>query len=388
MSDLVSCFRERSKFSDVIIVNGGLGPTSDDLSAQAAAQAADLPLVEFPEWVAVLEQKFKRMAREMPASNLKQAMLPQSAEILDNPVGTACGFVLKLNRALLYFTPGVPHEMKRMMKSQVMPHIRKTLHLENTSTLKRLHCFGVSEARLGALLDAIHLPEGVKLGYRAHLPTIEIKIMASGPNAKTLESLKEAAAASVRSLIGDNLCFEDDHSLATHIQSLMIKRGFTLSTAESCTGGMTMSQLVDVAGSSAYIERGFITYTNEAKMEMLGVPRELIDSHGAVSLEVARAMAQGAREKSGSSHALFVSGVAGPGGGTEEKPVGTVAFSLATPTGSWSQVIRAPQWGRAAIRKISSAVMLDMLRRHLEDRPVFGEYDYAGNIQTAEDLPS
>lgn len=128
LEDLVSCFQERSKHADVIIVNGGLGPTSDDMSARAAALAADQPLVQFQEWVDALERKFADLARDMPASNLKQAMLPQHAEIINNPVGTACGFVMKLNRALLFFTPGVPHEMKRMMTAEIMPHIAKNAY--------------------------------------------------------------------------------------------------------------------------------------------------------------------------------------------------------------------------------------------------------------------
>ena len=375
MDDLVSVFRERSQYADAIIVNGGLGPTSDDMSAAAAAKALDEPLVENTEWMAILEQKFAAMNRELAPSNRKQAMLPASAEMLHNPIGTACGFVVKLNRAHLYFTPGVPGEMKKMMTEVILPHMEAKFAFAHVSRLKRLHSFGIAEARVGATLEPIPLPQGITLGYRAHLPTLEIKVMGLGKDAARLDADIAQVAEQIRQKMGEFLAFEDDHTLASRIQELMITKGYTLALAESCTGGMAASMLVEVPGSSAYFDRGFVTYTNTAKTEMLGVDAGLIEQHGAVSIEVAQAMAVGARQKAGTTHAVAVSGIAGPGGGTEEKPVGTVCFALACPEGVWSQTVYAPRWSRKAIRTISAAVVLDMLRRHLTGQSVFGNYD-------------
>ncbi len=388
IESLVACFQERSAHADVIIVNGGLGPTSDDLSAQAAALALGEEVVLFNDWVEVLQKRFVKLGREMSPANLKQATLPRSAEILDNPVGTACGFVIRLNGCLLYFTPGVPSEMKPMMKNVILPHLRSRLEITFRAVLKRLHCMGMAEAHLGALLETIELPEGIHFGFRAKRPTVEIKIMGLGRDMAVLGKQIEVVAVKVRELLGDIIVFEDDHTLATAIQELMISAGGTLSLAESCTGGLIASMLVAVPGSSAYLDRAAVTYSNQAKSDMLGVDLALIEAKGAVSLEVAREMARGIRRRSGTSHSLAVSGVAGPGGGTPDKPVGTVAFALDCPEGTFSLMVQGPPWGRDAIRTASAGLALDMLRRQLTRHQVFPNYDFtkivAKEFQKAE----
>lgn len=378
--DLVRVFQERSKEADVIIVNGGLGPTVDDLSAETAAEAMGEPLVMFDAWVAKMETMFARFNRKLSEENKKQALLPKSAEIIDNPVGTACGFRVKLNRALLYFTPGVPHEFKKMMSDEILPDIKRTFQIKTICTLTRLHCFGIAESRLDGLLRDIPLPEGISLGFRSHLPEIEVKIMARGEDQTLLDQQTSAVAEAVRERMGENLLYEGDINLTKSIQSMMIAGGHTLSLAESCTGGMIAEQLVHNAGSSAFLDRGFVTYSNAAKHACLGIPMELIDSHGAVSMETAEAMARGAKQAAGTSHALSVTGIAGPDGGSDEKPVGTVVFGLATPEQVYVQTLKAPSWGRSRIRAISAAVSLDMLRRHLENKNPFGAYDLARRI--------
>ncbi|MDJ0841451.1 MAG: competence/damage-inducible protein A [Acidobacteriota bacterium] len=380
--DLLAVFQERSQKAEVIIVNGGLGPTVDDLSAEIAAQALGESLVRRREWVERLEEMFEKSGRKLNPENLKQAMLPPSAEIIDNPVGTACGFMIQLNDALLYFTPGVPYEFKRMMTHEIIPDIKKRFHIETVCRLRRLHCFGIAESRLDGLLRDISLPDTVKLGFRAHLPTIEIKIMGLSKSEETLTVEMDRVADAIRERVADRMIYEGDGSLQQEIQDAMIARNHTLALAESCTGGMIAEQLVHVAGSSAYFERGFVTYSNEAKIESIGVPPELIERHGAVSAEVAEAMARGAQKTAGVSHALSVTGVAGPEGGSEEKPVGTVAFGLATPDKVHVQMLRAPNWGRTRIRTISAAVALDMLRRDLQGLDPFGHYDLTRTVST------
>ncbi len=365
LEDLVHIFRERAREASVIIVNGGLGPTSDDLSSEAAAAAKDEPMTIFSEWVDAMTAKFARSNRQMSPENLKQARLPQSAAIIDNPIGTACGFRMELDGALLYFTPGVPSEFKRMVTEQIVPDMAQRFGVRNVSLLRRLHCFGIAESRLDGLLRPIALPTGVSLGYRAHLPLVEIKVMGLSADAVALNVAVEAVTAQIREILGANVLAEDDDSQATVVQRLMLERGLTLAVAESCTGGLLASNLVEVPGSSRYFLCGYVTYTNEAKQDLLNVPKETLDNCGAVSLEVVVAMARGARQRSGASHALAISGVAGPDGGTETKPVGTVAFALATPTKTWAQQVRLPDWGRNSIRTVAATLALDMLRRQL-----------------------
>ncbi len=382
LDDLAACFRERSRFADVIVVNGGLGPTSDDMSAEAAARALDEPLVEFPQWIEVLEAKYRAMSREMAPANRKQAQLPRSATLIDNPVGTACGFSIKLEDCVLYFTPGVPSEFKKMIRDQVFPNMRERFRLDGVSLLKRLHCFGVAESRLANTLQPLAMPPGVALGFRAHLPTIEIKVMGRGSDGEALQRGVDQVAQAIRDQLGENLVFEDDRSIERDIQEAMIARGYTLALAESCTGGMVSAQLVDIPGSSAYLDRAYVTYSNRAKTEMIGVPAEVIEEKGAVSLETAQAMARGAQRAAGVSHALAITGVAGPGGGTPDKPVGTVGFALAALDELHAQIIRLPPWGRGNIRRISAMAALDMLRRWLNDLPVFGRFDLSKIVQS------
>jgi len=370
LAELSAAFQERSQVADVIIVNGGLGPTSDDLSAAAAAAALGEPLELFSAWLDEIERKYVARGRAMPDSNRKQAMLPRSARILDNPIGTACGFVIRLNKARLYFTPGVPSEFKRMFNEQILPEL---IDAKAEVVLCRLHTFGLSESGISDRIGRIDLPASVVVGYRSAMPTIEVKLRVQGQAAA--ETLAQAEQQ-VAGLLGDNLFCRGALSMAEVIQQRMLAEEQTLALAESCTGGMVASQLVAVAGSSGYLERGFVTYSNEAKTEMLGVPPGMIATHGAVSEEVVRAMAEGALAHSRADLALAVSGIAGPGGGTVDKPVGTVAFALASRQCCCSQLILLPDRGRSAIRTLSSMLLLDMLRRHLTGLPVLGDYEF------------
>ena len=377
LDDLVECLRERSRFADILIVNGGLGPTRDDLTAESAAKACEVPLVEFPQWVEALEQKFALINRKVTPENLKQAHLPQGSTLLDNRAGTACGFHLELNGAQLFFTPGVPHEFKIMVREQILPHLKARFQLNKIFVLQRLYSFGIAESNLDALLADIFLPEGFQLGYRPNLAAIEIKIMGSDHNLTAAQTKARKIAEAVRKRIADHLVYEEDERMEPVVQKAMMAKGFQLALAESCTGGMIANQLVSVAGSSGYLEAGYVTYSNRAKTEMIGVPELLIQQFGAVSHQVARAMAEGAVRTAGVSHGLAVTGIAGPGGGTEQKPVGTVGFSLCTPKQTYTQVLQIPPWGRRRIRALAATIALDMLRRHLQEVPVFGNYDYA-----------
>ncbi len=373
LDELVQQLTVRADHADVIVVNGGLGPTDDDYSARAAAAALGEELVLFPAWVDKLHEKFAKTGRQVTERQLKQAYLPASADLLDNPRGTACGFAVHLRRAWIYFTPGPPVELHKMMRDEVMPHLAQRLGVPDQVFVKKVMTFGIGESRINDLTATLTVPANLRLGYRATFPVTEVKVMGAGTEAEV-----QAAAFldQLRTLFGDHIIYEGETSLEARLQEKMIARGFTLATAESCTGGMIASRVVDRPGSSAWFHRGYVTYTNNAKHDMLGVPMDLFERVGAVSSEVAGAMALGARERGGVTHALSVSGVAGPDGGSEEKPVGTVAFGMATPTHLVTMLLQLPNWGREKIRIMSATIALDLLRRHLEGVPLKAASDF------------
>ncbi|WP_298774464.1 CinA family nicotinamide mononucleotide deamidase-related protein [uncultured Shewanella sp.] len=377
LEDLVAVFQERSVEADIILVNGGLGPTSDDLSAEAMALAKGVDLVENIQWRQRLEDWFSRNNRPMAHSNLKQALLPDTAIMIDNPVGTACGFAVKLNRAWLFFTPGVPFEFKQMVTEQFIPFVRDRFDLMTQVALKKMLTLGQGESSLADKLSDINLPTGVTLGYRSFMPYIEIKLFARGEEAIALLPKIEAQ---VIGLLGNAIVAHGKVSLAEEIHSTLLNSGKTLSIAESCTGGMIASQLVDFEGSSAYLHQGLVTYSNESKVKVLNVKPETLDDHGAVSIQVVEEMALGARGLLDSDYALATSGVAGPSGGTEDKPVGTVAIALATNKGVYSQMIKLPRRSRSLVRSLSTAVAYDMLRRELAGEAVIVDYGSIGRF--------
>ncbi|MCB1041467.1 MAG: CinA family nicotinamide mononucleotide deamidase-related protein [Acidobacteria bacterium] len=378
LDDLVNLFLERAAIADIIIVNGGLGPTVDDLSAEAAAMALGEPRIIHETWLNHLESWFKERGRQMPDNNRKQAYLPQSAQIIDNPYGTACGFRIKLSRAELFFTPGVPRELRPMFSEQIAPYLN-THYTNKPRFLKRLHSFGFSEARMDQRLGLLTKPTGLTLGFRAHLPLLEIKIMAEGEEA-------ERHAMSFMGSLPDDImaCVvaQDDEHIAAVVGRALLDRKLTLATAESCTGGLLADAWIHYPGSSAYFKHGVICYSNDSKIRECDVPGPLIDQFGAVSAEVAKAMAMGLRQRANTEIALATTGIAGPDGGSPEKPVGTVGISLATPSNTYTQLVRLPDFGRTAIRRVTVMLAVDMLRRYLFGFPVFGSFEIMKTIST------
>jgi len=371
IEDLVAVFQERSHHADVIVVNGGLGPTTDDLSAEAMALAKGEVLTENAEWRARLDELTLRYGRMMSPNNLKQAMLPESAIMVDNPVGTACGFRVKLNRAWLFFTPGVPHELKKMIHEQFLPFIREEFGEGDSMNLKKLLTLGHGESSLGESLERLALPPGVTIGYRSSMPYNEIKLFARGDAANAaLDDL----VGLVKHTLGAAVVSEGKPNLAEEIHGLLLNSGKTLALAESCTGGMLASQLVDFPGSSSYLQHSVVSYCNESKIKLLNVSPDTLENDGAVSIPTVREMAQGAKNVLASDYALSVSGIAGPDGGTDEKPVGTVAIGLSTPLGEWCQMIHVRQISRRTVRALSCAIAYDMLRRAIQGEEPIVEY--------------
>lgn len=386
LDDLVDAFVQASERADVVIVNGGLGPTVDDLSAEAAAKALGEPVVMFDQWRKVMESMFAARGRTMTSSNLKQAMLPASAVVVDNPVGTACGFRVKLNGAWLFFTPGVPHELFRMIEEQFLPFLRD-LNPEAGGQVRvhKLLTLGQAESAMANDIADIDVPcpEGVSLGYRASMPHIEVKLFCrQSVNPDAFEQYCSA----VRQVLGDSLVGENLPTMAAIVHELMLESGKSLALAESCTGGMVAEQLVTLAGSSAYLEGSLVTYSNHAKQVLCGVSETTLADFGAVSMETTKEMAEGARSRLGADYGVSISGIAGPTGGSEEKPVGTVCFSLSTAKGTVSQTFafsKGAQRSRTLVRKLSAAVALDMLRRQLLGLHPVANYPFLTRVSQA-----
>jgi nicotinamide-nucleotide amidase len=356
---IVAALTELASLSDAVVVTGGLGPTADDVTAAAAARAAGTELEISDAALEHLAQYSARVSGGLHPANRRQALLPKGCSLIANPVGTACGFNVKLEGAEVFFLPGVPKEMKRMFDETVLP----ALAGNSSGGWGRiiLKVFGLSEAALGELLGrSLPAETPVQLSYCVKFPEIHLILRAPAQCEEELE----LAAAAIRERLGDHLFAENEQSMDETLAALFRKSGVTLALAESCTGGMIASRITSQAGSSSYFLEGNVTYSNEAKSRMLGVPAELIAGNGAVSAEVASAMASGARAAAGSDLALSVTGIAGPEGGTDEKPVGTVYMALAD-----ARACRVKRFNfhgdRDAVRLITSFAALDWLRGYL-----------------------
>lgn len=311
-----------------VVSTGGLGPTSDDLTSDAAAAAMGVGLVRHEASLEAIKRRYAAAGREMSANNAKQANFPSSADVLPNPVGTAPGFALTLGDCRCFFLPGVPHEMKRLFEDHVRPSIGS--QVERTTHQIRLRTFGLPESEVAERLEGLEeVHPGLILGYRASFPEIEVKIRAGASGTVSAEERVAAVADEVRKRLGDAVFGEGDDTYQAFVGRQLRNNRLTLAVAESCTGGMISSMITDVAGSSDYLLLDAVTYSNASKTKLLGVRGELLRAHGAVSGECAAAMAEGARRLADSDLAVSVTGVAGPGGGTEDKPVGTVYLGLA-----------------------------------------------------------
>ncbi len=368
LNQLVDLFREVGHRSQVAVVTGGLGPTVDDLSAQAAAAAAGVELALNPEALKIVERFFKKVNRPMTPSNRKQADLPKGAVVLDNPVGTAPGFTLSVDNCVFYFLPGVPHEMKQMLQNEVLPRIMESLDGRQTFPMvKTISCFGLPESMVGEKMEGLsaQFPR-LKLGLRAKFPEIQVKLYGQGSDRAQLDAQFEAATAWVRQELGRHVFSEDGKSMAAAVGELLQKKGATLAVAESCTGGLIAHRLTNVPGSSDYFLLSAVTYANSAKIDVLGVRPETIENFGAVSKETVAEMAQGVRRTAKATYGLAVSGIAGPGGGTPDKPVGTLCTALSGPTETQAHRHHFTYGRRQMFKSMFAMAALDLLRKHLE----------------------
>jgi nicotinamide-nucleotide amidase len=365
--DIRRALLETSVRADFCIVSGGLGPTSDDLTAACAAEAKGVRMVTHQPWIAHLHERWAKIrpGEPLPKNNLRQADVPDTAEVLGNPNGSAPAFALQIDRCLFFFLPGVPREYHALIQDLVMP--RLVAATGNAVLRSRiLHCYGVTESRLDELVTPIREahPE-VRFGFRTRFPENHVTLVALAADAVTAEANLARVEAMCRQILGSFVYGHDGVTFAQAMGERLAARGETVCCAESCTGGLLTQLLTEVGGSSKWTAGAFVTYSYELKTSMLGVPKELLEKQGAVSESVARLMAEGARERSGATWTLAITGIAGPGGGTADKPVGTVWLALCGPRGTVARLAKY-RGDRGQVRMQSAFGALQLLREQLD----------------------
>jgi len=367
LEQLRSLLRETAARADIALVTGGLGPTIDDITSQAAAEAKGVELQLDPEALETVSAFFTARNIPMSPQNRKQALLPATAVAIDNPVGTAPGFELRIDNCLFFFMPGVPHEMRRMLEEAILPAILQLKGEQQVATTVKTICtFGLPESVVNEKIAAIpaQFPE-LRLGLRASFPFIQVKLYGRGTDPHELARQIAAAQEQVCTCLGDTVFSTEGQSLAESLGEMLVSQNATLAVAESCTGGLIADQLTDVPGSSDYFLFSGVTYANSAKEHILNVPAAILQEHGAVHAETARHMASGARQVAGADYAIATSGIAGPSGGTPEKPVGTLCVGLATPETSTGFTYQFPVRNRTQNKQLFAAVAMNKLRKEL-----------------------
>jgi len=381
--DMADAFRRGVSRSDVLLVSGGLGPTRDDLTVEVLAETFGRDLVLDEAALEVIREFFQRVGREMAENNAKQAWFPRDADVLDNPIGTAPGCALVLGpedtsagRCVVFCMPGVPRELKRMMDEQVLPWLARdraaadagsevgpaSENLVVRATIVRT--FGVGESSLDDELKDFARDEGVELGFRTSFPDNALRLLARAASAEGAEAKLREMVEQVNRRLGPIVYSEVDEAMENVVGRLLTEREKTLAVAESCTGGLVGEKITRVPGSSAYFLGGVVAYSNEAKGSLLGVPEDLLSRFGAVSNEVASSMAEGVRRCFGSDIGVSTTGISGPDGGSEDKPVGLVSIAIAWDGGAHADQFVFPL-DRERHRQLSAQVALDWVRRSL-----------------------
>ena len=365
-ASLLDAFRQAGERADAVIVNGGLGPTVDDLSQEVAAEACGVPLVLSDYWMERMTQSYARRGRVMPANNRKQAMLPANAEFIDNPIGTACGFAVTIGRARFLFTPGVPREMRRMLDEQVIPRLLALGGIRGVTKLKRFHTFGIGESRADEMLgniEAFKQEGGIKLGFQAHYPQLETKLAVRGDDEADLAARLGPVEAEVRRRLGNFIIAEDDQTLEGVILGSLTLGGHTLATAEMFTSGNIAARLAPLPGAENIFKRGVVARD----------PVEL-GLAGEVSAPAAAAIAEDQREAAGASHGLTV--LMQLDEGADRPDFGaTICIGIADAKGTVSRQARLIG-GRDWVRVGAAELGLDCLRRHLLGLPVDERIDF------------
>jgi nicotinamide-nucleotide amidase len=364
--DIIGALRETAPRADFCIVSGGLGPTSDDLTAACAAQAKGVPMRRYQPWIEHLHQRWAKIRpnEPIPQNNLRQAEVPETAEVLGNPDGSAPAFALRIERCLFFFLPGVPREYHRIVQEMVIPRLVEATG-NHVLRSRILQCYGVTESKLDELVAGIREahPE-VRFGFRTKFPENHLSLVALAQVAATAEANLARVEQLCREKLADLVYGQDGVTFAQAVGERLAARGETICCAESCTGGLLTQLLTEVPGSSRWTEGAFVTYSYGLKESALGVPHELLQQHGAVSEPAVRAMAEGALARSRATWSAAITGIAGPDGGTPEKPVGTVWLALSGPSGTRAE-LKKYRGDRGQVRLQSAYGALQLLREAL-----------------------
>jgi len=364
--DLATMFGLALERVDLVILTGGLGPTDDDLTRDVVSEVLRLPLAEDPAIVADIEARFAKRGMRMPAINRRQAMVPRGATVLDNPNGSAPGLLVHVGDRLVLLLPGPPREMKPMFErvaaSVLSPRAGRERFYRATVLVA-----GRSESHVEEAIQPIYAPLAtavppIETTILAAPGQIEVHLTALSDDAELAQRALASARERIVAAIGDDAFSLDGRSMEDIVGGLLRDAGSTIAVAESCSGGLLLSRLTDIPGSSAYVRGGVVAYSNDVKTAFADVPADLIAEHGAVSEPVATAMAEGIRARMAATFGVGVTGIAGPGGGTPAKPVGTIAIAVAGPSGTSVRTVRF-NGSRAQIKHYASQSALDMVRR-------------------------
>ena len=373
--NLLRAFQLAGGRADAVLVNGGLGPTVDDLSQEIAAKAAGVDLVLNEEWLKRMEDFFQRRSRVMPPNNRKQAMLPTTAEVIDNPIGTACGFAVDIGHARFYFTPGVPRELRRMLEEQIIPRLLAKAGLLGAIFLKRFHSYGLGESHVDSLLTGVEalVPDGsVKLGFRAHYPQLETKLTARGRDVDEIRRKLEPVEREVRKRIGNFILGEDDQTLEGVVLRELTGRQGTLAVVETFTSGQIAGRLAHLPGAESVFRRGLVARAMPEVFAAVGLPGA--PPAGPLARETAEAVARAARRQASTTHALAVL-IDLDDGPDRIEFGGTICLAIATEREAASRQSRI-LGGRDWVRLGAVEMGLDCLRRHLQGLPVYERIDF------------
>lgn len=369
LDHIAETIQQCAQRADVLIITGGLGPTDDDLTRPALAKAMGVDLVEDPASVEQIASYFHGRGREMPQRNRIQATHPQTSTMIENTCGTAPGIRATLGHCEVFVTPGVPREMFAMYERDIEPAIREHAGDSRTILTSKINSFGSGESTIAEQLGELMARDRNPLvGTTVTNGYVSVRIRSEHEDPAQAEAMLAVAKRQVNDKVGPLAFGQDDETLQQAAVLLLTGQGKKVTTVESCTGGRIASMLTDVAGSSAVVLGGWVTYANEMKIEQVGVPSQLIEQHGAVSEPVVKAMALGALQRSGADYALSTSGIAGPGGGSQEKPVGTVWIGLAwrdSEQNNSLQFLAHLPGDRETIRDRAAKCALQILRLHL-----------------------
>lgn len=361
--------------ADGVVTTGGLGPTVDDLTKDAVSRAVGRPLLLHEPSLRAIEARFAAMGRTMTENNTRQAILPAGSAVLDNPHGTAPGFVaLRDDGKFVASMPGVPSEMMPMLTERLIPWLTRRFDVRSAIYTRTLHTVGIGESELDRRIeDLFRTLENPKIALLAHAGRVDVKIMAKAADAASAETVLAPLAAQLRARIGSGYFGDDETTLESAIVGELVRRRLTIGTAESCTGGAVADALVGVAGASQTFRGAIVAYANDIKAGLLGVPEATLAATGAVSEATALAMAHGARGRLGVDVAVSTTGIAGPDGGTPDKPVGLVWFGYAGPDGKAEAVKWTFPGTRADVRLRAATAALSLIWRRLEStRPALG----------------